>query len=178
LKQLTQSIYGIVGSQNGLILDAACGPGTYGRRIASQTKTVYGADASMSMMRQGARYVARNSIPNVHFARAKVEALPFPAGLFDAAICAGALNHFSDIVLALREIGRTMKAGAPLAVACFFAGSRGPFKYKSVRERTEKRRGGHIPELADLDRYVAEAGFEEFRPHEFGSILVFSARKG
>jgi len=45
-----------------------------------------------------------------------VEALPFRAGLFDAAICAGSLNHFSDTVLALREINRTMKVGAPLAV--------------------------------------------------------------
>jgi hypothetical protein len=24
---------------------------------------------------------------------------------------------------------------------------------------------------------VVEAGFEDFRPHEYGSVLVFSARK-
>jgi hypothetical protein len=86
------------------------------------------------------------------------------------------LNHFFDTVLALREINRTMKAGAPLAVMCFAAGSRGLFKYRSMRERAE-RGGGHIFELPDLDRYVAEAGFEGFRPHFHGSILVFSARK-
>jgi ubiquinone/menaquinone biosynthesis C-methylase UbiE len=40
-------------------------------------------DASMSMLRRLVRYVERDRIPNVHFARAKVEALPFPAGLFD-----------------------------------------------------------------------------------------------
>jgi len=177
LKQLAHDITEIVGSQNGLVLDVACGPGTYGRRMASASRTIYGIDASLSMLRRGARYVERSNLPNVHFARAKVEALPFPAGLFDAAICAGSLNHFSDTVLALREIGRTMKAGAPLAVMCFFAGSKGPFKYRSMRERTEKR-GGHIFELPDLDRYVAEAGFEDFRPHAYGSILVFSARKG
>jgi ubiquinone/menaquinone biosynthesis C-methylase UbiE len=50
-------------------------------------------------------------LTNVHFARATVEALPFRAGLFDAAICAGSLNHFSDTVLALREINCTMKVG-------------------------------------------------------------------
>ncbi len=177
LKQLAHDITEIVGSQNGLVLDVACGPGTYGRRIASALRTIYGIDASMSMLRRGARYVERSHLANVHFARSKVEALPFPAGLFDAAICAGSLNHFSDTVLALREINRTMKAGAPLAVMCFFAGSKGLFKYRFMRERAEKG-GGHIFELPDLDRYVAEAGFEDFRPNAYGSILVFSARKG
>jgi ubiquinone/menaquinone biosynthesis C-methylase UbiE/uncharacterized protein YbaR (Trm112 family) len=178
LKQLAHDASDIIGSRDGLILDVACGPGTYGRRIASTSRTIYGIDACMSMLRRGARYVERGNLPNVHFARAKVEALPFPGGLFDAAICAGSLNHFSDTVLALREINRTMKAGAPLAVMCFAAGSKGLFKYRSMRERAEKAHsGGHIFELPDLDRYVAEAGFEDFRPHPYGSILVFSARK-
>ena len=176
LKHLAHDLSDIVGSQDGFILDVACGPGTYGRRIASESRTVLGIDICMSMLRQGARYVESEHIPNVHFARAMVEALPFRASLFDAAICAGSLNHFSDTVLALREIGRTMKAGAPLAVMCFAAGSKGLFKYRFLRERAEKR-GGHIFELPDLDRYVAEAGFEDFRPHAHGSVLVFSARK-
>ncbi|MGA2572431.1 MAG: class I SAM-dependent methyltransferase [Terracidiphilus sp.] len=176
LKQLAHGVSDIVGSHDGLILDVACGPGTYGRRIASRSKTIYGIDASMSMLRRGAYYVERGCIPNMHFARAVVEALPFPAGLFDAAICAGSLNHFSDTVLALREINRTMKAGAPLAVMCFAAGSNGLFKYGSLRERAEKR-GGHIFELSDLERYVAEAGFVDFHPHAYGSILVCSVRK-
>jgi ubiquinone/menaquinone biosynthesis C-methylase UbiE len=176
LKQLAHDVSEIVGSRDGVILDAACGPGTYGRRIASASKTVLGVDICMSMLLRGARYVKRGHIPNVHFARATVEALPFRAGLFDAAICAGSLNHFSDTVLALREIGRTMKAGAPLAGMCFIVGSKGLFKYRSLGRLAEKR-GGHIFELPDLARYVTEAGFEDFRPHVHGSIVVFSARK-
>jgi ubiquinone/menaquinone biosynthesis C-methylase UbiE len=176
LKQLAHDVSAIIGSHNGIILDVACGPGTYGRRIASESRTIFGVDICMSMLRRGAYYVERGHIPNVHFARALVEALPFRAGLFDAAICAGSLNHFSDTVLALREICRTMKAGAPLAVMCFAAGSKGLMKYRWLRERAEKR-NGHIFELPDLERYVIEAGFEEFRPHLYGSIVVFSARK-
>jgi ubiquinone/menaquinone biosynthesis C-methylase UbiE/uncharacterized protein YbaR (Trm112 family) len=176
LRKLAADVVGIVGSRDGVILDVACGPGTYGRRIASASKTVYGIDACMSMLRRGVHYVESGHIPNVHFARATVEALPFRAGLFDAAVCAGSLNHFSDTVLALREIGRTMKAGAPLAVMCFFAGSEGLMKYKSLRDRAEKH-GGHIFELPDLGRYVTEAGFEDFRSQAYGSIVVCSARK-
>jgi SAM-dependent methyltransferase len=130
----------------------------------------------MSMMRQGVHYVESEHIPNVHFARATVEALPFRACLFDAAICAGSLNHFSDTVLALREINRTMKVGAPLAVMCFAVSNSGLMKYKSIRDRAE-RGGGHIDSVAVLERYVADAGFEDFRPHAYGSVLVFSAHK-
>ena len=177
LKQLAHDVADIVGSRDGLVLDAACGPGTYGRRVASASRTVFGADICMSMLRGGARYVESGHFPNVHFARATVEALPFRAGLFDAAICAGSLNHFSDVVLALREINRTMEVGAPLAVMCFALINSGLMKYKSIRERAEKG-GGHIYSVADLKRYVAEAGFEDFRSHAYGSVLVFSARKG
>jgi ubiquinone/menaquinone biosynthesis C-methylase UbiE/uncharacterized protein YbaR (Trm112 family) len=182
LKELAGEISNIVGSVDGLVLDAACGPGTYGRRVASKSRVIHGIDASMSMLRRGVRYVERDHIPNVHFARAKVEALPFQAGLFDAAICAGSLNHFSDTVFALREIGRTMKAGAPLAVMCFALSNRGEvkqglFKYRRIRDRLPKEGAGHIFEFRELDRYLAEAGFEDFRPHAHGSILVFSARK-
>jgi len=176
LKQLAHDVSDIVGSRDGVILDAACGPGTYGRRIASESRTVLGVDVCMSMLRRGAHYVEREHIPNVHFARARVEALPFRAGLFDAAICAGSLNHFSDVLLVLREINRTMKAGAPLAVMCFARINSGIIKYKSIRDRAEQG-GGHIYSVVDLGRYVAEAGFEGFSPHAYGSIVVFGARK-
>jgi len=176
LKQLAHHVSDIVGSRDGVILDAACGPGTYGRRIASASRTVLGVDICMSMMRRGAHYVEREHIPNVHFARATVEALPFRDGLFDAAICAGSLNHFSDVPLVLREINRTMKLGAPLAVMCFALINSGLIRYKSIRERAEKG-GGHIYSVADLERYVVGAGLEDFSPHTYGSVVVFSARK-
>jgi hypothetical protein len=40
-----------------------------------------------------------------------------------------------------------------------------------------KEGGGRIFEFAELDRYLVEAGFEDFRPHAYGSIGVFSVRK-
>jgi ubiquinone/menaquinone biosynthesis C-methylase UbiE len=176
LRELARDISDILRSIDGAILDAACGPVTYGRRIASKSRAIYGIDVCMSMLRRGVRYVERDHIPNVHFARTKVEALPFQSDMFDAAICAGSLNHFSDTLLALREIGRTMKTRAPLAVMCFAVGTKGLFKYRRIREHSEKG-GGHLFELRQLDQYVGEAGFEDFHPHAHGFILVFSARK-
>jgi SAM-dependent methyltransferase len=183
LKELACDVSDIIGSVNGLVLDAACGPGTYGRRVASESRVIYGVDACMSMLRRGARYVERGHIPNVYFARGKVEALPFQAGLFDAAICAGSLNHFSDTVVALREISRTMKARAPLAAMCFAVSSRsevkqGLFKHRRILNRTQKKGdAGRIFEFSELERYLTQGGFQDFRPQPYGSILVFSARK-
>lgn len=176
LRALAGDISAIIRPTNGVVLDVACGPGTYGRRVASKSRSVYGIDAYMSMLRQGARYIEREHVPDVHFARAKVEALPFRDGLFDAAICAGSLNHFPDTVLALRETCRAMKAGVPLAAMCFVVSKKGLFKYRSIRERSE-RSSGHVFELPQLEEYVAEAGFGDFHSHAYGSILVFGARK-
>jgi ubiquinone/menaquinone biosynthesis C-methylase UbiE len=178
LEGLANDIADIVGFVNGLILDVACGPGTYGRRLASESRMVYGIDVSMGMLRRGARYVKSEHIPNIRFARAKVEMLPFQAGLFDAAICAGSLHLFSDIILALHEIARTMKAGAPLAVMTFAAGNKGILRHSRIREHVKKDHGIHVFDLPEHDKYLREAGFEDFRTcHEYGSVLVFSARR-
>lgn len=177
LERLRFDIADIIGSTQGQILDVACGPATYGRRIASESREVYGIDVSMGMLRRGVQYVKRECAPNVHFARAKVEALPFPGGLFDAAICAGSLHLFPDPVLALCEIGRTIKAGAPLAVMTFAAGISGISKYQRVRRHLAEAHGFHIFEPSEVNGYLAEAGFEDFQPHAHGSILVFRARK-
>jgi hypothetical protein len=53
--------------------------------------------------------------------------------------------------VALREINRTMKVGAPLAVMCFALINSGLIKYTSIRDRAKKG-GGHIYSVADLAR--------------------------
>jgi ubiquinone/menaquinone biosynthesis C-methylase UbiE len=177
LERLVHQISDILGGSDGLVLDAACGPGTFGRRIANRTRQVYGIDISPGMLRQGLAYVERDGLSNVHFARACVEALPFEGALFDAAICCGSLHLFEDTVQALSEIGRTMKGGAPMAVMTFVAGDKGILRFSRIREHVREDHGAHIFELPELASYLAEAGFEDFRPHTAGSVLVFGARK-
>jgi ubiquinone/menaquinone biosynthesis C-methylase UbiE len=161
----------------GRVLDVACGPGTYGRRIASPTKEVFGIDVSMGMLRQGAAYVAKEGIPNVHFARARVEALPFEDNSFDAVLCCGSLHLFADTVTALREMARVMKPAAILSVFTFGAGRGGILKFQSVREWSLKNHGLHVFELAEMEHYLNAAGFNDFQPEMSGSTLTFSARR-
>jgi SAM-dependent methyltransferase len=161
-----------LGGVAGSVLDVACGTAAYTRRIASPSRDVYGIDISMGMLRRGMAYVARDGMPGVHLARARVEELPFENAIFDGVICSGSLHLFPDTVLALREIARTMKAGAPLSVQTFIAGGQSAFmrllgKWRSVKAF----------ELPQLQQYLAEAGFEDFQPEIDGIFLTFSARK-
>ena len=166
-----------VQSTTGRVLDIACGPGTYGRRVASRSKEVFGIDVSLGMLRQGAAYVAKEGNRNVHFARARVEALPFEDALFEAALCCGSLHLFADTVIALREVARVMKPGAILSVFTFAAGRGGILKFPRVREWSRRRHGLHVFELSEMEQYLGTSGFQEFQPEVSGSILTFTARK-
>ena len=163
-----ETLKGIIGS----VLDVACGPATYGRRIASPTRSVYGIDISMGMLRQGAAYIVREGVVGVHLARASVDELPFENAVFDGAICSGALHLFPDTVHSLREIARTMKVGAPLGVQTFIAGGK-----SGIMRLLGRRRDVHAFELHELEQYLTEAGFDKFLPKLEGIFLTFSARK-
>jgi ubiquinone/menaquinone biosynthesis C-methylase UbiE len=177
LPQLVATVARNVQSIQGKVLDVACGPGTFGRRVASPARAVFGIDVSMGMLRQGAAYTATERISNTHFARARVEALPFQDGVFDAALCCGSLHLFTETVTALREMARAMKPGATLAVFTFTAGRAGLLKYTRLREWMRRDHGLHVFELPELEQYLKTSGFSEFQPEVSGSILTFSARK-
>lgn len=163
----SETLKGITGS----VLDVACGPATYTRRIASPSRNANGIDISMGVLRQGMAYIARDNIPGVHLARARVEELPFEDAVFDGGICSGSLHLFPDTVRSLREIARTLKPAAPLSVQTFVSG-------KTVINRlVQKRSWLHTFKLDELQHYLTEAGFEEFQPELDGIVLTFSARK-
>jgi ubiquinone/menaquinone biosynthesis C-methylase UbiE len=131
----------------------------------------------MGMLRQGAAYTAKERIHNVHFARARVEALPFENDLFDATLCCGSLHLFANTVIALREMARVMKPGAILAVFTFTAGRGGILKFRRVREWSLRDHGLHVFDLSQMEQYLTASGFKDFQPGVSGSILTFSARK-
>ena len=50
-------------------------------------------------------------------------------------------------------------------------------EFRRVEEHSFRHRGLHVFELAEMEQYLAAAGFEGFRPAMSGSILTFGARK-
>jgi SAM-dependent methyltransferase len=164
---VSDTLEGVAGS----VLDVACGPATHGRRIVSPSRSVYGVDFSMGTLQQGMTNLARDGISGVQLARASVEELPFENAVFDGVICGGALHLFPDTVLALREIARTLKPGAPLAVTTFVAGD------SLLAHMLKRRKNMHVFELPELKQSLAEAGFEGFESKLDGAFIMFSTRK-
>ena len=163
---LQASLSGVTGT----ILDVACGPATYSRRIALPTRQVYGIDLSAGMLSQGLRYLTKGSVANVHLARANVMQLPFEADVFDGVICAGSIHLFPDPAAALREIRGTMKNGAPLAVQTFVPKS-GTSK-PSIKQRT----GLHEYQPEELIEQLTNAGFGEISTSLKGTVLLARAK--
>lgn len=158
--------------KKGFVLDVACGPATFGRRIVSQSRIVYGIDISMGILKKGEKYIQRECKSNIYLARARVEELPFKNAVFDAAICSGSLHLFPDTVLALREIARTLKKGAPLSVQTFIAGN------TIVNRALKKRPWVHNFGFSELQQCFADSGFEGFESKLDGPIVItFSVRK-
>lgn len=177
LGELVAEISAMVKDVRGRILDAACGPGTYGRRVAGETAEVFGIDISRNMLREGVSLARRDRIQRMHFARARVESLPFADEYFDAALCCGSLHLFPDTAVALGEIGRTMKPGAVLAAITFTPGGRGLLRFRRLREQLQRRQGLRAFAISDMQAHLAAAGFDDFHPTTYGSILVFRANK-
>ncbi len=91
--EVIRQMVGLMDIHQGMLLDVACGPGTWGRRLASPTIKVYGIDINWAMLRQGARVSANGG-----------HRYPFVAGvllsaenpfflLWWATICAGLVGH-------------------------------------------------------------------------------------
>jgi len=104
-------IASFIQSQNGIILDLACGPGNFTRRIGRMLPdaTVIGFDLSHQMLERAVRLTRKERLNNVYYMRGSALSLPFKAEAFDAVSCCGALQLFQDQEQAVGEIARVLK---------------------------------------------------------------------
>jgi SAM-dependent methyltransferase len=98
------------------ILDAGCGPGTYGIMLAKQGNEVNGVEISPAAVE-----VANNraELKGVNFTaqQGDLENLPFADNTFDICYCGWVLHHFPDVNKAVSELVRVIKPGGKIAMA-------------------------------------------------------------
>jgi SAM-dependent methyltransferase len=93
--------------QGQLMLDVACGRGEWLLAACDQGVLPVGIDLSRRAIE-----TCKQAIPRGKFCTASAEALPFAEAKFDLVSCLGALEHFIDPELALKEMVRVAKDDA------------------------------------------------------------------
>ncbi len=175
VKRTIEMITDMLEIDGGVALDVECGTGLFTRSIARRAKQVYGFDISVGMLKKGQKYTERNSLENVVFVRAEVENIPFPSEFFDGVSCCGALHLFPDAGRALKEINRVLKRGYKLATMTFVR--RRFLGIRRVYEHLEREHRVHIFDVDELQKYLKNAGFSEFKYDIYGSMILFEAKK-
>jgi len=175
VKKTIEMITDMLEIDGGVALDVACGTGLFTRSIARRAKQVYGFDISMGMLKKAQKYAERDGLENMVFVRAEVENIPFPNEFFDGVSCCGALHLFPNISRALREINRVLKKGCKLVTMTFVR--RRFLGIKRVYEHLEREHRVHVFDVDELQRYLKNAGFSEFKHNIYGSMILFEAKK-
>jgi len=93
------------------LLDAGCGAGLALLLAAKRGATVTGFDASSGLLA-----IARERLPQAELQRGDLEQLPFGDDAFDAITAFNSVQYAGDPVVALRELRRVARPGAPVVV--------------------------------------------------------------
>lgn len=102
-----------LGPQPGqVVLDAACSAGLYARTLLQQEPelTVHALDFSLPFLKKAGQYAERDGVSPT-LVHADVRELPYEDAVFDALVCGGSLNEFTELNGTLREFARVLKPG-------------------------------------------------------------------
>jgi ubiquinone/menaquinone biosynthesis C-methylase UbiE len=92
------------------VLDVACGTGIVVRAALARECIAVGTDLNASML-----HVAAGLAPHARFVQSSASALPFRAGLFEAAVMQFGLMYVPDRPLAISEMRRIVVPGGGVA---------------------------------------------------------------
>lgn len=94
------------------LLDAGCGRGFLGERLAPFCGSYYGIDISSAALA-----IARDRVPRGIFHQGSVAKLPYADGCFDCVVCAEVLEHVPDYVRAIAELARVTRSGGQVLIS-------------------------------------------------------------
>jgi ubiquinone/menaquinone biosynthesis C-methylase UbiE len=165
------------------VLDLACGTGFVARIAASHvgpTGHVCGTDLNEGMLKVAGAHHPRQ-YPDIEFAAAPADRLPYADAAFDVVVCQQGAQFFPDLDAAMREAARVTRPGGRFAATVWARRDRSPYlaaQYEALSEH-----GGR--ELADsvaaafsctperLTAALEAAGFQDVATREvtFGVTL-------
>ncbi len=103
------------------VLDVACGTGHASLALAPRLPKglITAVDLSPGMLDQARKKAAALNIRNIDFAERDMQELGFPAGTFDAVICAFGIFFVMDMETQLAHIASMVKPGGRVMISSF-----------------------------------------------------------
>ena len=98
------------------LLDCGCGPGSISCDLAERVDHVTALDREAKIVESAKALAVERGVSNVEIVVGDVYDLDFPDDSFDVAFANQVLQHLSDPVAALREMGRVVKPVGVVAV--------------------------------------------------------------
>jgi ubiquinone/menaquinone biosynthesis C-methylase UbiE len=108
---------GLARASEALVVDVACGPGTFTRPFAPRVRRTVGVDLTPAMIEKAREEAARAGIANIEFVTGDVYALPFADGVAGVVACGYAFHHMTEPARALAEMARVLRPGGRVAIA-------------------------------------------------------------
>jgi len=139
------------------VLEVATGPGTVARQaalLAGPAGRVTGLDISAAMLSVGRSWPAEAGAAPIEYLESSASSMPLPDASFDVVYCQQGMQHMSDPLAALREMGRLLKPGGRLGLA--------GLGHDGDRTVAESRGGARV---ADADRSALGRTNGCDRPH-------------
>jgi ubiquinone/menaquinone biosynthesis C-methylase UbiE len=149
----------------GNLLDVACGPGVVTAALAPNAKSVVAFDATQEMLERAKARCAKAGLANVSFRQGNAEALPFGDAEFDGVVTRLAVHHFANPKRAIAEMFRVLRPGGTAVIVDVVSSE--DASEEALQNAIERLRDpSHVRMLpaSELDRAIANAGFDELEP--------------
>jgi SAM-dependent methyltransferase len=163
--------------EGGTVVDCPCGAGVALRELDRDKRIRYvGVDLSPAMLRRARERVAARGLDQVELMRGDATAIPLPDDTADLFLSYWGLHCFADPAAALVDAARVVRPGGRLVGSSLVLGT------DTLRQRLfvrpELSAYGPVGTQAEVEAWVAEAGFAQARFRRSGPMLFFDARRG
>jgi SAM-dependent methyltransferase len=125
LKRMNEATIECVNPRAGeIILDIGCGRGIEGVKLAEKGAVVIGIEPSPVMISHARNHISQNEA-KMSLVRGVGENLPFQVGIADKVVCKGALDHFPQPDMVMRQSATVLRPEGMAIIAVANFGSLG-----------------------------------------------------